>query len=156
VSIASITRSGVQLNHAGLIWPPRDPRFGRVALAYFLEFALASVCFVLFPFPSRMIRPPVDGPGVDARALHQYLHEIDPGYNVFPSPHVANSVLVAWMFFRYRSPLPSWPVLVLAVLISASTVVVKTPYLLDIPEGVGLAFVSIHLAWWGAKEREKN
>ena len=144
MSIASIARSGVQLNHARLICPPRDPRFGRVALAYFLEFALASVCFVLFS--SRMIRPPVAGPGVASRALHQYLHEIDSGDNVFPSLHVASSVLTAWVFFRYRSPL-AWPVLVLAVLISASTVLIKAHYLLDIPEGVGLAFVSIHLAW---------
>jgi membrane-associated phospholipid phosphatase len=44
----------------------------------------------------------------------------------------------------------------LAVLISASTVLVKAHYLLDIPGGVGLAFVSIRLAWWEAKEREKN
>jgi membrane-associated phospholipid phosphatase len=59
---------------------------------------------------------------------------------------VASSVLAAGVFFRYRSLL-AWPVLVLAVLISASTVLIKAHYLLDIPEGVGLAFVSIHLAW---------
>jgi membrane-associated phospholipid phosphatase len=127
-------------------------RFGRVALAYFLEFALASACFILFP--SRLIRPTVAGTGLSAQAL-QYLHEIDPGYHVFPSLHVANVVLVVWVFIRYRSPL-AWPVLVLAVLISASTVLVKAHYLLDIPGGVGLAFVSIHLAWWGAKKQEKN
>lgn len=77
------------------------------------------------------------------------------GYNVFPSLHVANSVLVAWVFFRYRSPL-AWPVLLLAVFVSASTVLVKAHYLLDILGGIGLAWIAVRLAWWGAREREEN
>lgn len=123
-------------------------RFFRVALAFFLEFGLAFVFFILFP--SRIIRPEVISNGFSGQVLI-WFYNIDPGYNIFPSLHVANSVLVAWVFFYYGSRW-AWPAAITAALISASTVLVKAHYVLDIPGGIILAMASIALAWIGVKE----
>lgn len=126
---------------------PQD-RFRRIALSYVLVYMPCLLCFVLLP--TKMIRPELvgDGPTMDAM---RWLYEIDPGYSIFPSLHVANAVLVAWIFQRCA---PRWaPLLwIEAALITASTVLVRQHYLVDLPAGFALATVAYLISFRGAAE----
>ncbi len=106
--------------------------FRRVAAAYLMEFVIAFIAFLTFPV--RMIRPDVI-PDTISTKLVSFLYRFDPGFNVFPSLHVANSLLVALIFYRYNKTLGVCFILI-AVLISLSTLYVKQHYLVDIVTGV--------------------
>ncbi len=105
--------------------------FRRVAGAYLLEFVLAFIVFLSFPV--KMIRPAVV-PGTLSTKAVGIIYRIDPGFNVFPSLHVANSLLVALIFYRYNRRLGIFFILI-ACLISVSTLFVKQHYFLDIVAG---------------------
>lgn len=105
--------------------------FRRVAGAYLLEFVLAFIVFLSFPV--KMIRPVVVPDTLSTKAVG-IIYRIDPGFNVFPSLHVANSLLVALIFYRYNRRLGIFFILI-ACLISASTLFVKQHYFLDIVAG---------------------
>ncbi len=116
------------------------PLFRRVALSYVLVQLVALSCFVAVPVHM------VHGPGalpVDsfltwAIALMLW---VDTSANCFPSLHVAGSVLAALATHRVDRTLGriAW---VLAVLISASTLLVKQHYAVDVVAGAALS--------WGA------
>lgn len=92
---------------------------------------------IYLAYPSRMERPPVPGDDLSAQ-LVRMIYEVDRGYNILPSLHVAHSVLVALLFASLR---PRWfpPVAFFSGLICISTVLVKQHYLLDLPAGVAVA-----------------
>jgi membrane-associated phospholipid phosphatase len=129
------------------------PILGRRAAFYhaWSAFALVqlSACLMFVTMPSQMIRTdPIPGgvPGAILRWLYRY----DQGFNVFPSLHVAHSVLVALIFWQYRRdwfPLVGFG----ALLIAASTVLIKQHYLVDIPAGALLAMVCYRCAQWGLR-----
>jgi membrane-associated phospholipid phosphatase len=112
--------------------------FYRTVLGFASMQLLALVVFVLFP--TQIVRPTIAGDGVTAELL-RLLYGVDRGFNLLPSLHVAHSVYVAILV---RAARPAWfPwVAVGSLLISASTVLVKQHYLLDIPAGVLLALIA--------------
>ncbi len=62
------------------------------------------------------------------------VYHTDPGFNVFPSMHVANSLFVALIFYRYNKKVGQvfWGI---ALLISGSIFFVKQHYLIDFVGG---------------------
>ncbi len=105
--------------------------FRRIAAGFLMEFVLAFIVFLTFPV--KMIRPEVTASSLSTKAV-ALLYSIDPGFNVFPSLHVANSLFVALIFYRYSKPVGILFMLI-AVLISISTLYVKQHYLFDIVTG---------------------
>jgi membrane-associated phospholipid phosphatase len=101
--------------------------FRRIALGYFLEGMISFAIFLFYP--TKMIRPEIIGNSISDKLLTIVYHT-DPGFNVFPSMHVANSLFVALIFYRYNKKigLVFWAI---ALLISASIFIVKQHYLVD-------------------------
>lgn len=106
--------------------------------------ALVGFCSFLL-FPSRMNQPDLHACGTAACKALQAMYDVDQGFHVFPSMHVAISVYTA-LFWRARAPrywhLPG----LLALTITASTVLCKRHYLLDIPSGILVALAVRPLA----------
>lgn len=114
---------------------PRD--FYRAIGAFALMQLVAGFAFVLFP--SRVIRPSFVPEGFTGDLLH-FIYQVDTGWNAFPSLHVGHSTLVALICWTYRRSL--FPMAAVgAVLIAASTVLIKQHYVVDIPGGVLLAWI---------------
>jgi|YelNatPaOPRAMG01_1025707.scaffolds.fasta_scaffold09919_7 membrane-associated phospholipid phosphatase len=106
--------------------------FRRVAAAYLLEFIIAFIVFLSFPV--RMIRPEIV-PVTLSEKIVEVIYRVDPGFNVFPSLHVANSFLVALIFYRYNRTVGIIFIFI-AVLISISTLFVKQHYFFDVVTGL--------------------
>ncbi len=121
--------------------------FQRIAAAYSMEF---FTCFVLFySFPAQMLRPEVTGQDLSSRVL-RLIFDVDPGFNILPSLHVANVVLIAILFFHYRKYRLGIIVALAALLVSLSTVLVKQHYIVDVFGGIVLAVCSFVLCFqWG-------
>ncbi len=119
--------------------------FRRIALAYLFEDVIAFIVFIVYP--TKMIRPDIVVNSISTEAL-SLVYKVDPGFNVFPSLHVANSLLVALIFYRYNKKLGILFILI-AVLISISTLYVKQHYLLDIFAGVIDALVVYAIVFKG-------
>lgn len=110
-------------------------QFYGAVYAFALTQTVAVVIYLAFP--SQMERPLVIGDDLSAR-LVRLVYEVDRGYNILPSLHVAHSVLVALLF---RSLRPRWfpPVALFSGVICVSTVLIKQHYLLDLPAGLAVA-----------------
>lgn len=110
-------------------------QFYGAVYAFALTQMVALVIYVVFP--SQMDRPLVLGDDLSAR-LVRLVYQVDLGYNVLPSLHVAHSVLVALLFYSLdpkRFPLVAMG----STLICVSTVLVKQHFIIDIPAGVAVA-----------------
>lgn len=120
-----------------------DETFLRVSAGFFAQFFIAWAFFYFYP--TSMARVPVPGNSWSSRAVRG-LYAVDPGYNIFPSLHVANSFYVASLSSRL---LPEWTaaLYILAILISASTVLVKQHYLADVPSGMFLGLACAEAAF---------
>lgn len=101
----------------------------------------AAGFLIFFLLPSRMDQPDVSScPTVSCRVL-DHMYQLDDGFNIFPSLHVAYPVAV-WFMFRKYSPQLLLPFGVVVVLIMASTVLLKRHYLWDIPTGALLGYAT--------------
>lgn len=116
--------------------------FKPMVTSYGVATALAWVAWVAVPV--RMIPPPLDCGGFTCRVLLRFI-DADGGVNVFPSMHVAHSMLAALFHLRQRSP-ARWLVLVGALGVTASTVLIRQHYVVDIPAGVAAAAIG----WFAA------
>lgn len=112
-------------------------------LAYLVLYAIGWVCYVLIPV--RMVLPTYVADGWSTQLLAS-IHRADAGFNVFPSLHVANAFLVAFFFRRAGSRL-YWPSLLVAGLITLSTLYIKQHYFLDLPAGFLLSYAVFQLAY---------
>lgn len=101
--------------------------FRRIALGYLLEGMISFIVFLFYP--TRMIRPDIIGNSLSDKLL-TIVYNTDPGFNVFPSLHVANSLFVALIFYRYNKKI-GLVFLTIALLISVSIFFVKQHYLVD-------------------------
>jgi membrane-associated phospholipid phosphatase len=102
---------------------------------------VAATGFLLFyALPSQMEQPDLRAYADPAHRALQAMYDLDKGYHVFPSMHVALSVYTA-NFWRERMP-RYWlgPGLV-AFAVCASTVLCKRHYLLDLPAGLAVGLV---------------
>lgn len=118
--------------------------FRRIAAGFCIQFGLALAAF--WCLPSQMMHPALDAVGPSSRAL-AWFYIIDPGFNVFPSLHVANAAYVACLIGRVAGA--GWTILGwgLCLLIAASTLFVKQHYLLDLPAGLFLGVLGYRLAF---------
>jgi membrane-associated phospholipid phosphatase len=126
----------------------RSQTFYRAMLAFALVQVTAIVVYLAFP--SRMVRPDIGGlPAGLGTDLIAWLYRTDRGWNLFPSLHVAHSSLVAMLYWVHCRK-AFWFAALGALLIAASTVLIKQHYVIDIPAGVLLAFICLRvsgLAW---------
>jgi len=132
----------------------RRALFRQVALGYAIEFGACFLSFALIH--ARMIQPGVTGDGWNEWAVRK-LFEVDKGFNIFPSLHVANALFVAAVVTRFdrRLALPVWT---WAILISISTMTVKQHYAVDAIAGAFLAAFTIYVAlvrWDGLTRAER-
>lgn len=105
--------------------------FIKIALAYFLTYSIGFAFFLNYHI--RMIRPSFHVVDLSQKALH-FIYINDHGFNVFPSMHVANTVLVALIFLEYNKKLGIF-FSILALLISMSTLFIKQHYFYDVIAG---------------------
>ena len=118
--------------------------FFRALAAFAVMQVIAQTVYVLFP--AHMNRPEVTQFGLSAD-LVRFVYRVDQGWNVFPSLHVAHTVLVAILFFKYARPASWVPVAIGSLLISMSTVLIKQHYVIDIPAGVLLTSMCYAVVW---------
>lgn len=118
--------------------------FRRTAAGFALQFIVALVFF--WALPSQMIRPGVQTGGISERVLASF-YEIDPGFNIFPSLHVANAAYIACMTNRFEGKLLGASMWLLCGLIALSTLFVKQHYLSDLLAGLGVGVAGYRLAF---------
>jgi membrane-associated phospholipid phosphatase len=115
----------------------------RLVIGIFVAVLSASVIFLLVPVAHPL---PVLGDSLAERWLtYHYENDFPPGANKMPSLHVINAVLF-WLAVRAgsRSVLARGTMLMLAILISASTVLIKQHLIIDVLTGIPWAFA----VWW--------
>lgn len=118
--------------------------FYRAAKGFLLQFGVALSFFWLVP--SRMLRPAPD-PSTWSGAAVAAFYRLDPGFNVFPSLHVANAAFIACLLWRMKGPLVGSAAWSLALLIAVSTVFVKQHYLADLAAGLALGCATYYRAF---------
>ena len=121
----------------------RDRRLlRRVVLAYLLVDVISYATFLLVPVRFDA-RPVIEGTGSLATWGMTLMHWADPPSNCFPSLHVSISYLAAFAVGEEDRRLGR-RALVIATVISFSTVIVKQHWLADVVAGAALGA----LAWW--------
>src|SRR5262249_47037748 len=102
----------------------------------FLTCHAVSLMFFLV-LPSRILPPDLGGcPTVSCRLL-EAISATDDGFNIFPSLHVANTVMV-WLFLRRYLPSISLPYGILVSAIVISTLTTHRHVIADLPAGAAL------------------
>lgn len=123
----------------------------RMMRACLLAYAMASFFFVVMPV--RDADPPLAGDSWAERLL-DWNRAADITKNAFPSMHVGLAVLLALIAFR-RSAAWGWGLTACAVVISASTLLVKQHFIVDIPAGAIIAFAAFRIIY-GSSGRQEN
>lgn len=121
-----------------------DGLYLRTAAGFCVQFLAAWTIFYLYP--TRIPRAPVEGDSPSEKAVRG-LYAVDEGWNLFPSLHVANSIYVACLAARFLPEAWSLVFFAAAILISASTVLIKQHYLVDVPAGAALGLSAYALAF---------
>lgn len=118
--------------------------FRRAAVGFLAQFAAAFAFFWIAP--SRMIRTPLEPSSLSEWALFAF-YQVDQGFNIFPSLHVANVAFIACLTWRLRGRAAGAILWLLCLLIAVSTLFVKQHYLADLPAGVLLGAMCYGLAF---------
>ena len=108
------------------------------ASAFVAQYLVGGLFFLTMP--SRIV-PPIPVGTSPADKILSGLQELDGGFNIFPSMHVANVVLVIACLWVEQSRW-KWIYLAWGCSIIVSTVLVKRHYILDIPGGVLLGIAA--------------
>ncbi len=117
----------------------QEKQIRRTVLAYLTVWALAYVCFLVYP--TKGPRPAiVIGEGFFAWGLRA-IYSADPPYNCFPSLHVAHSFVSALTCYRVHRGV-GFAVGLWASLIGVSTLCTKQHYIADVIAGTLLAYVA--------------
>jgi membrane-associated phospholipid phosphatase len=105
-------------------------------------FAFTSLManFTFWIFPSRILRPAFESDGINGR-LMMLVYKLDPGFNIFPSLHVALAAYIACLAWSVKKKLLSTGVWILCFLIALSTLFVKQHYIPDLPSGLVFGIV---------------
>lgn len=111
--------------------------------AYAYVVLMAVLFFVLYP--TAMPRPELTGGGFFEFIVGK-MWEIDTTANAFPSQHVSCSFLSAFLYGRYFKG-KLWIFILIAVVISVSTMFVKQHYVWDVISGFLLAILAYYLAF---------
>lgn len=115
----------------------------RMARACLLAYAMAAPFFVLLPV--RDADPPVEGVTWAERAL-LWNRAADVTKNAFPSMHVGLAVLLGLVAWRHHR---AWGVALFAcaAVISASTLLVKQHFIVDLPAGALVAVAAFTVVY---------
>ncbi len=127
-----------------VLWLLRDTASFRASLFCFAGIsvvAVASFVLLAMPAPPR----PALGTGGTNELLLTWLYGFDPAANVFPSLHVANSVLCAGIARQLdrRLGIVAWA---LALLVALSTVTLRQHWIADVVSGALLGAAGV-IAW---------
>lgn len=115
-------------------------QFNRVAFSYLLLLALQAAFFVLLPVRTPSIwRSCGSGATLSERFL-ALVQRFDAPTNSFPSMHTSVAMLTALHLAQPLGP----TVYVFPVLIGLSCVLTKQHYLIDVPPGAALGWVTYH------------
>lgn len=119
-----------------------DPGFNILAAALIIVSLITSLIYL--EFPSAIMRPAFRATGELLRII-KFIQKVDSPNNVFPSNHVAYSLVTT---IYLSSALPQFAPLfwLCFVFIGASTVFIKQHYIIDVPAGALVAL----LAWFAA------
>jgi membrane-associated phospholipid phosphatase len=108
------------------------------SIAFTAQYLVGFLIFWLLP--SEMDLPPLPQQSLH-RAGFAFLRSIDPGFNVFPSMHVANVTLVLFVAYAERARL--FPALLAwGGLVMASTVLFKKHHFVDVPAGLAIGLLA--------------
>ena len=118
--------------------------FFRALGAFGLTQLIAQTMFIFYP--SHIVRPQVEGEGV-ALELVRLLYRLDPGWNLFPSLHVAHTLVVALLVAKFARPAMATAVWAGTLLIWTSTVLIKQHFVIDILGGALLGWLSFAIAY---------
>lgn len=116
----------------------------RNGMKAFIYGTFMAVLFFIF-YPTAMPRPELLGDGFFDIVLRKFW-EIDTTANAFPSQHVINSFVCAFILGEEKKKF-KWAFLFLALVIAISTMFVKQHYVWDILVGFFIAFVAYFLAF---------
>lgn len=117
----------------------------RIAMADIVAKVICLICFVCIP--TQITRPEIVGDGVFEWGT-RFMYLIDEPVNLFPSIHCIES----WLCFRGAMMLQKkngWYIAaqgILAVLVFASTVLIKQHFVLDILAGIVVCEIGLFLA----------
>jgi membrane-associated phospholipid phosphatase len=123
---------------------PRLRYYKDMLLGIMLLFVISFAIFATYPV--QMVRPAVIGNGLSERVLRHVYATDDPPVDVFPSLHVAMSVLVA-AIVRHNHRRMGNIFIVLALWIAVSTLFVKQHWIADVVVGALLGFAVYWLAY---------
>ena len=115
----------------------------RVALGNCLAKVLCMVCFIAMP-TTTFLRPDASGSGLWLW-LVRIIYALDPPNNLFPSIHCLEN-WIGWRGMFGCKSIPRWAKacsFISAILVFASTVLVRQHYLLDIPSGMLAAEIGL-------------
>ncbi len=112
-----------------------------------------TVHFVIFTlFPVRYIfRPEMDPELNFISSLVSFYYWVDKPYNCFPSLHISNVFLIAFIMVKYRAGW-GWIFQLIAMIVSVSVLVVKQHYIADVAGGFAMAYF-VYRAVFVVKER---
>jgi len=99
-----------------------------------IGFIALTSCLVFLVLPTTTFRPNVVNTVFETPYI--YLHLLDGPYNCLPSMHVSLSCFVGW--FLHKQDFKTWP-LVIAFLVTISTVLTKQHAIIDIFGGLIIA-----------------
>lgn len=126
--------------------------FYHIILTYTILQLGAALTFILIP--ARMFRMAFEPSYIWEHALAG-IYTADPGVNLLPSLHVGHSVLTAIFFYTLKHPLRHIIGLG-SVFISASTILVKQHYVIDIPFGILYAVSAYFIAGYFVTKVEQS
>lgn len=109
------------------------PYFKKIIRAFFLCVTFHFLVFLIFPVEYNL-RPVFDPEQGWAYQMVSFYYWLDLPYNCFPSMHVSNAFLVAFLLQRFRPGL-GWVLHPISVLIAVSVVLVKQHYIVDVVAG---------------------
>jgi membrane-associated phospholipid phosphatase len=123
-------------------WKADMRLFKLAALAVFTALALSYLIYLFFQ--TKIERPVIIGSDISSDVL-RWFYSIDEPYNAFPSLHTSTSILCALLWRKAGSSI--WPIISLwAVLVVASTALVKQHYIADVFGGMAVAILSYYVA----------
>ncbi len=121
-------------------WKADMGMFKLAALAVFIDLALSYLIYVFFQ--TKIERPVITGSDISSDVL-RWVYSVDKPFNAFPSLHTSLSALCTLLWRKAGSNV--WLIILLwALLIIASTVLVKQHYIVDVLGGMAVAILSYY------------
>jgi membrane-associated phospholipid phosphatase len=124
-------------------------KFFVLALSFIFTMLMGYLTFLLFPVKT-ILRVETFEPGIWS-SLVKITYFLDaPGFNNFPSLHVALSLLVSLIIYDHNKK--HWWVWIAFILITLSTMLIKQHYFIDAVAGVLLGIIGFLVYLWMLKQ----